>query len=594
VADMKEKWLKVADLESKLPRILQMGVDEKRVRELNKLDPTGNIAEYTEWIVKMDRNLRRQNRPGILENDELRHELEQALSLHNRLKKTKDMPGEGKDINRFKTVEQFLEFMQPIIAKFESKQLKPLTDPSKLPAGAEIIYDKPPYTVIRITDAKVMQDTCSLLNITEVCVSGSAKYGYSLRYAEDYLQVGPLYIILKNKYPYAVASHGGEIRDPFDRLLFPEPELLEIFKELGVGYEQFMKFVKENLSVSIPPDQMSDRDRVRFAEYFAKEYDTLSDEGKLFVLTYNKQFRKGREDEMLEIVERLLDQGFVTDVFIVANKFGLQDIKERVLQKTVTNPETAYDIAGVLNFEDIPNEIIQGISKDSKYSYWFAEKLLESGKDIKEIPNELIQSVSKDPYYYGLFLLKTGKEIPEDIMRSISKDSEHSYYFATELLRSGKDVKDIPSELIQGISRDTEYSYYFAMELLELGKEIPKEIAQGVSESYGGSCNIAVKLLKLGKEIPNELIQGISKDSYWSYEFAIKLLELGKDIKDIPNEIIQGISKNPEYSYKFSRYLNFDKSKIPLEIQESAKKWEGYQGEFEKQSSLSIRSKWLI
>jgi hypothetical protein len=72
---------------------------------------------------------------------------------------------------------------------------------------------------------------------------------------------------------------------------------------------------------------MSDRDRVRFAEHFAKEHDTLSDKGKLFVLTYNKQFRKGKEDEIRKVAERLLDQGFVTDVFIAANKLGLEDVK---------------------------------------------------------------------------------------------------------------------------------------------------------------------------------------------------------------------------------------------------------------------------
>jgi hypothetical protein len=70
----------------------------------------------------------------------------------------------------------------------------------------------------------------------------------------NYLQAGPLYIILKDRYSYAVASRGGEIRDPFDRLLFPEQELLEIFDEIGIGYKQFTEFVKKNLSISIPPD----------------------------------------------------------------------------------------------------------------------------------------------------------------------------------------------------------------------------------------------------------------------------------------------------------------------------------------------------
>jgi hypothetical protein len=583
-SSMKEKWLKIADLESKLPYITQMGIDEARVKKLNKLDPTDNIAEYTKWLAKIDRDLRKQNKPGLLENDELRHKLEQALALHNRLKKSKDLPEEGKDIERFKTVDQFLEFMQPIINKIKSKELKPLTDPSKLPTGAEIIYDKSPYTIIKITDAKVMQDTCSLLNITDVCVSGSEKYGYSLKYAEDYLGIGPLYIVLKNNHPYAVVSHDGEIRDPFDKLLFPEQELLDIFKEIGIGYEQFMEFVKENVSVSIPSDMMSDSDRAHFAEYFAKEYNTLSDKGKLFVLTYNSQFRKGRKDEIREVTKRLLDQGLVTDVFIAANKFGLEDVKKHAWQKIISDPKASYDIARMSNFKDVPNELIQSISKSSEYSYYFAEKCLESKK---EIPNEIIQGISEDPYYYSLFLLKTGKDIPNELMQEILKNPEYSYRFAINLLES---KKDIPNELIQSISKDSWYSYEFAENLLESKKDIPNEIIQGISKNSEYSYNFAIKLLESKKEIPDEIIQRISKNSEYSYKFAEKCLESGKEV---PNEIIQGISKDSWWSYEFSKDLNFDKSRIPLEIQETVKKYEGYEEKFEKQGSLSVKSKWL-
>jgi hypothetical protein len=165
-------------------------------------------------------------------------------------------------------------------------------------------------------------------------------------------------------------------------------------------------------------------------------------------------------------------------------------------------------------------------------------------------------------------LLKQGKDIPEKEIEFAAERPEYSYELAKMLLEFHKDVKDIPEDLIDGISKNAWYSYKFATDLLELGKDV--------------------------KDILLEIMMiGIAKDPEISHDFILKVIKHGKDIKDIPRLVIKSVATNPEYSFRISQYLNFDKEKIPQKIQESAKKYEGYEGEFEKQSSLSVRSKWL-
>jgi len=165
-------------------------------------------------------------------------------------------------------------------------------------------------------------------------------------------------------------------------------------------------------------------------------------------------------------------------------------------------------------------------------------------------------------------LLEQGKDIPEEEIEFATERPEYSYELAKTLLGFHKDVKDIPEDLIDGISENAWYSYKFATDLLKSGKDI--------------------------KDIPLEIMMiGIAKDPKISHNFILEVIKHGKDIKDVPRLVIKSVATNPEYSFRISQYLNFDKEKIPQKIQESAKEYEYYEDEFEKQGGLFVKSKWL-
>jgi hypothetical protein len=258
----------------------------------------------------------------------------------------------------------------------------------------------------------------------------------------------------------------------------------------------------------------------------------------------------------------------------------LLDIIERSFEGGVSEEETDHVLEFISDALYYEHQEL-----DLPFLYEFIETLL---RYVDTHPDKAIDYAVRSGLG-GKFvseLINRGK-LSKRLIQEASKDPAKSYLLAQRLEQYGVEV---PTELIQSISQSPKYSYRFAEELSESGKDIPNELIQSISKIPAGSYEIAVKLLESGKEIPNELIQGAAQSPLSAFKLAIKLLKSGKDI---PNELIQSISQDPYYSYYFSEYLNFDKSRIPSEIQESAKKWRGYQGEFEKQSSLSVRSKWL-
>lgn len=92
------------------------------------------------------------------------------------------------------------------------------------------------------------------------------------------------------------------------------------------------------------------------------------------------------------------------------------------LIKSNNNIETSYDAllyAKNLNFKDIPNKIINIISKDPYISLEYAKNL-----NFKNIPDKIINGISKDPHYSLVYAYNLNyNNVPEIILNSIKNNN---------------------------------------------------------------------------------------------------------------------------------------------------------------------------
>jgi len=185
-----------------------------------------------------------------------------------------------------------------------------------------------------------------------------------------------------------------------------------------------------------------------------------------------------------------------------------------------------------------------------------------------------------------------GEPIPKEVLETLSDEPVLSFHLIMNLFKKGKvsSIKDVPIEMVRSVAKIPEGARYLASFIDFKGEEIPEELIDGAIENLYHAVWLIVTLLSHGKDwtsIPKKLVDSVLSTSYSAGIVASSLYKTGKEV---PEEVIDAVARDPWESYRFSRFLEFDKLKVPKKIQESAKKYENYQGEFEKQSSLS---KWL-
>jgi len=220
------------------------------------------------------------------------------------------------------------------------------------------------------------------------------------------------------------------------------------------------------------------------------------------------------------------------------------------------SPYNSYICANSLNFKNVPDIILQGISKDARYSLDYAKAL-----EFKNVPDILIQSIVRNSnvsFYYGAAL--NFKNVPKAIedtyggLKGVIEDPELSFKYAKKL-----NFKNVPDIFIQTIAKSTldcgQYSFDYALSLDF--KNVPKVI----EDAYGGIKGIAKNPRRSlyyarsfnVENVPDIIIQGISKDSETSYKYAFQQL----DLKNVPDIILQGISKDASYSLDYAKALEF-------------------------------------
>jgi len=189
------------DIERRIPIFLQKHYRDipsdqatKLIEQLAALDPTR--GKYTEWII-------RQHNNGAIRIPEDSEKITRLLKQFHRNKQQLS----DKDINNY-TPGGLAKALDQIggTSKRQAKK-KGRAGKLALPPGAEQVLDKPPYQIVKITDAKASTIICSG---TEWCTA-------NLESAESYLEGGPLYVIYKNGDRYALAhAKSDQVMDVYD------------------------------------------------------------------------------------------------------------------------------------------------------------------------------------------------------------------------------------------------------------------------------------------------------------------------------------------------------------------------------------------
>lgn len=160
------------------------------------------------------------------------------------------------------------------------------------------------------------------------------------------------------------------------------------------------------------------------------------------------------------------------------------------------DPEIAYNFCRYLKFNNIPQEVINTISKNSVYSYKFAKELgfnlhnipgVIFKRIVKKIPKRVIREIARDSKEAYVFADKVDFDLdcmPQEIIKSISKNPNLSYIFAGYL---NNDINKIPKSIILGIFKDENYTYHFLGYIhrkLDMGRNFFKKCCKDPNKYY--------------------------------------------------------------------------------------------------------------
>jgi len=198
-----------------------LSMEEARdwILEINELDPTGEEANYTPWILK-------QILSGEIDIDEDREEVYNLLRLYDLNKRKKQLFG-GRTLYDF----DYEELSDVIEELYEQGLLRTKSKKeSKYPElniegmeGVEEVYNDGVYRVFRIDEVEPVM----------LSGKGTAWCTRKREYAEDYLEHGPIFRIYKNNRAYASLNVYGlkNVRD-YDMDLRKNKELNKVLYEV--------------------------------------------------------------------------------------------------------------------------------------------------------------------------------------------------------------------------------------------------------------------------------------------------------------------------------------------------------------------------
>ena len=217
--------MNVNPLVTRLPMLIEKyEVSEKEVKELNALDPTGEKATYTEFLVRIFKNKREEWYQRGKENwDTFHKEIRDVLTKYDRIKRIKNAKEFiNTDILLYESIEELERDIRlfPLKSKRGGKREVFAT----LEKFGEIVFNEDEYIVLLVKEPQKIVDLLNLYEEKIWCV-------YEIKHATDY---APVWFIFKNRSIVALYSEDDkELSDRQDRRA-KDLKLYEILFKAGI------------------------------------------------------------------------------------------------------------------------------------------------------------------------------------------------------------------------------------------------------------------------------------------------------------------------------------------------------------------------
>jgi len=394
-----------ADLEGKMKVLISQYVSKgmteeearNRIIELNtKTDPTGDIATYTSWIVKLD-----IEKTSIFPDDS--QMIYKELVKYNKLRNKPDIDL-PKDIHSFPDFPSLAEKLDQLEERKEdADQYKKNEELLKTIKGIGVVYNSGNIKVVKIKTPEASVRLTANPNefgTSFWCVNQMGN-------ATSYLNSSPLYCLLVNNIKTLLAHEGnGEIKDPYNRQItkYEYARVRDIFLSAGckVGvfeyeYNRMVNHVRDDVSSKRPFYGSEEGDTLTDLYYLSKAlYGTRSkmnimigDNTAKFLLEYFSKF-----PTVPNLKETTIDEAINIDQYSYFNGG---------IHYNPNNSNIGILLSGLLKRDDLTKEQLEKMARASLYidpkskipqnSFYDIEvtkAFLKSGKfDVQTLTNML-------------------------------------------------------------------------------------------------------------------------------------------------------------------------------------------------------------
>jgi hypothetical protein len=206
-----------------------------------------------------------------------------------------------------------------------------------------------------------------------------------------------------------------------------------------------------------------------------------------------------------------------------------------IIEKETVNNMSIDDIeqigSNIVYSEKVYLEPLYVMTRLPLLAHQYASQVLK----WQNVPEEIITGISKSPntaYNYAENILKW-QNVPQEIITGISKDPDYAYKYASNVLK----WQNVPQEIITGISKDPDYAYKYASNVLKW-QNVPQETIEGLLNRPNDPGKL-VRFILNWENVPPEIIVQICKEPAIAYKYSSNV----KRWLDIPQSIYDSAKK---------------------------------------------------